>query len=115
MAANDGIRRGDAARTGDLEADTPKGRGTQVDDGPGGRITADYVSEYDTETIIEEGGEALEGLSIVTEDDPSLGLTNFKDKGPDDWAADTEEAHNPPSRLTTDHVTDRSSTLTPKK
>ena len=55
------------------------------------------------------------GLSIVDADDPSLGLTNYGDKGPDDWAADTEQAHNPPARLTTDHMTDRSSTLTPKK
>jgi hypothetical protein len=114
MAANDGIRRGDAARTGDMEAKPPVNRGAQIDDGPAGRPVGD-ASEYDPEAVLESGDESLEGLSIVNEDDPSLGLTNFRDKGPDDWAADTEESHNPPSRLTTDHFTDRSSTLTPKK
>ena len=91
-------------------------RGTEIDDGPAGMAPpSDYVSEYDSETMIEEGNEQMEGLSIVSADDPSLGLTNIGEKGPDDWAADTEQSHNPPGRLTTDHMTDRSSTLTPKK
>ena len=115
MAANDGVRRGDAARTGDLEARPPADRGTEIDDGPAGMPVGEYVSEYDSETMIEEGNEQMEGLTIVSADDPSLGLTNVGDKGPEDWAADTEESHNPPGRLTTDHMTDRSSTLTPKK
>jgi hypothetical protein len=111
MAANDGIRRGDAARTGDLEARPTMDRGTEIDDGPAGMPVADYVSEYDSETVVAEGQEQMEGLSIVSADDPSLGLTNYGEKGPED----TEESHNPPGRLTTDHMTDRSSTLTPKK
>jgi hypothetical protein len=104
MAANDAIRRGEAV---DREAAN--------DDRPANTSAEDYVSEYDVEETVEAGAELTEGLSIVNEDDPSLGLTNFRDKGPGDWAADTEQAHNPPSRLTTDHVTDRSSTLTPKR
>ena len=116
MAANDGIRRGDAARTGDLAADRSMEPGAEVDDGPAGRpSTGEYISEYDSEAMVGGGNEQMEGLSIVSADDPSLGLTNYKEKGPDDWAADTEESHNPPGRLTTDHMTDRSSTLTPKK
>jgi hypothetical protein len=115
MAANDGVRRGDSERTGDLEAKPPTRRGAQIDDGPAGNPTADYLSEYDAEATLEKGDDAMEGLTVVSEDDPNLGLTNFHGKSPDDWAADTEEAHNPPSRLTTDHLTDRSSTLTPKK
>ena len=114
MAANDGIRRGDAARTRDLEANPPAERRAEIDDGSAGPV-GDYVSEYDSEYLIADGDDEMEGLSIVSADDPSLGLTNFGDKGPDDWAADTEQAHNPPGRLTTDHMTDRSSTLTPKK
>lgn len=115
MAANDGVRRGDATRTGDLEARPRIKHGTEVDDGPAGISTDEYRSEYDAEAMVEEGEDAIEGLSIVSEQDSSLGLTNFGDKEPEDWAADTGEAHNPPSRLTTDFMTDRSSTLTPEK
>lgn len=115
MATNDGIRRGDAARTGDLEAKPKQKRGATTDDGPAGMPMADRHSDYDAETMIAEGDAQIEGMSIVDEDDPSLGLTNHGDQPPEDWAANTEESHNPPGRLTTDHMTDRSSTLKPKK
>jgi hypothetical protein len=61
-----GIKRGDRADTGDLEAKVPKDRHRD--------IAADG---------------ALEELQIRDAHDPSLGLTNIDDVPPEDWAADT--------------------------
>ncbi len=70
------------------------------DDGPGGQETADpsadgmgpsrpYLTADEAEGVADEGSGGIDDLTIVSADDPSLGLTNRGDKGPDDWAADT--------------------------
>lgn len=65
--ANDGgIKRGDRADTGDLEAKVQPNRHRD--------LTADG---------------ALEELNVRDAHDPSLGMTNIGDVPPDDWAADT--------------------------
>ena len=39
------------------------------------------------------GDPDLEGLTVMDEEDPDLGLTNIGEIGPDDWAADTGPTH----------------------
>ena len=77
-----------------------------VDDGPGGQSTGDpsadgmgpsrpYLANDETEGIVDEDSGGLDDLTIVSADDPSLGLTDYGDKGPDDWAADTGPTRTP--------------------
>ncbi|HYO82570.1 MAG TPA: hypothetical protein VES20_14295 [Bryobacteraceae bacterium] len=112
MAANDGVKRGDSERTGDLEARV------------GHEFTPDELSAEGTDVDFDmgeiEGIDAgasgdLEDLTIVQADDPSLGLTNIGDQGPDDWAADTGPTRNPDRGLSTERLRDDASTLGPDK
>jgi hypothetical protein len=92
----------------DLSGDvTQSGSGVRsVDDGPGGQQTGDpsalgmgptrpYLAADEAEGIADEGSGGIDGLTVVSADDPSLGLTNYGDKGPDDWAADTGPTQTP--------------------
>lgn len=131
MAENDGIRRGEGASTGDEKANRPvdAGRGGSgvrtVDDGPGGQITGDpsaggagrgeQTGLDDVEGISTSGSGGIDDLNIVSADDPSLGLTGFDDKEPQDWAADTGPDRNPDRGITTDSLADDRSTLAPDK
>ncbi len=85
-----------------------------VDDGPGGQPTVDtsagemtpsrpYLNLDDAEGIASDGGGGIDDLTIVSADDPSLGLTEFGETGPDDWAAATGPARVPDRGLQTDN------------
>ena len=96
-----GIRRGDRADTGDLEARPNEGVGPDGSGVPGGdggatghpTANPDALAAGDTYTstgIAELSGDSdLEDLTIHAASDPDLGLTNVGDVPPDDWAADT--------------------------
>ncbi len=96
-----GIRRGDRADTGDLEAQPTEGvgpGGSGVPDGRGGstgNVTAspDALASGPTGSstgIAEIGGDGgLEDLTVHDATDPDLGLTDIGDVPPDDWAANT--------------------------
>lgn len=106
---NDGIRRGDRADTGDLEARptdgvSEAGSGVQGGGSAVGHPTADPSALGGTRTVGEgtpsatpEVGEDytdentgdIGDLTILDATDPSLGLTNIGEVPPDDWAADT--------------------------
>jgi len=111
-----GIKRGDRADTGDLEARHKDGvgeAGSGVSAGSGGATghstaVADSMEEpvdVDTEhqedrTLPESAGDTeLDDLTIKTADDPTLGLTNIGGVPADDWAADTGPDHGPGERL----------------
>jgi hypothetical protein len=133
MSANDGIKRGDSARTGDLAANTPGkeisrgGSGVRgVDDGSVGQTTGDssagglgsagdFMELDSAEGIGTAGTGTIDELTVVSEDDPSLGLTAFGDVPADDWAADTGPARNPDRGVVTDDIADTSSTLGPDR
>lgn len=134
MAANDGIRRGDSERTGDLEARRPDdvgrtGSGVRAsDDGPAGIPTGDvgageFVPDVEYLSMDEADGVGdstastsdLEDLTIVSADDPSLGLTGTDEVPADDWAADVGPTRNPDRGLTTDDLSDDRSTLAPDR
>jgi hypothetical protein len=99
--ANDGVRRGDRADTGDEEARPTEGVSPAGSGVPGGE---DEWSGHPTanpsalpggpalssEGIAEIGGSGdLEDLTVLDATDPDLGLTNVGDKPAEDWAADT--------------------------
>ena len=69
-----GIKRGDSAETGDLEAQPSE--------------TA-YNAESVSGQLPPETGDELDELTIMDADDPDLGLTDIGEVPPDDWAADT--------------------------
>jgi hypothetical protein len=124
MSANDGIKRGDSARTGDLAAELPAevdraGAGVRAqDDGPAGQPTADSSAgelSVDGDFVGLSHGEDLGDLTVVSEDDPSLGLTAHGDVPAHDWAADTGPSRNPDRALATNDLTDRGSTLRPDR
>ena len=133
MSANDGIKRGDSARTGDLAANPPgaevtrAGSGTRgVDDGPAGQPTGDasagemlpdgnLLDLDQADGIGAEGTATLDDLTIVSADDPSLGLTAYGDVEAKDWAADTGPTRNPDRGVATDSISDTSSTLAPDR
>jgi hypothetical protein len=83
------------------------GSGTRsVDDGPGGQPTGDpsadgmgpsrpYQRNDEVEGIANEGSGGIDDLTVVSADDPNLGLTDRGGRGPDDWAADTGPTANP--------------------
>lgn len=85
-----GIKRGDSAETGDLEADvTPNAdRGGSAN---GAMVTGDAsaLGISRGRTPLSPGGNDLDDLTVMDADDPALGLTNIGDVPPDDWAADT--------------------------
>lgn len=133
MSQNDGIRRGDSARTGDLAANPPgpeitrAGSGVRgVDAGPTGQPTGDtsagelmadgnFLDLDQAEGIGTDSGNSLEDLTIVSEDDPSLGLTAHGDVEPKDWAADTGPTRNPDRGVASDSISDTGSTLGPDR
>lgn len=96
-----GIRRGDRADTGDLEARPKDGVGTSgsgVRGGAGGSsghptANPDALGGEDSFTgtgTAELGGNGdLEDLTIRDATDPELGLTGIGDTPAGDWAADT--------------------------
>ena len=106
-ASTGGIKRGDRAETGDLEARPSDGvsrAGSGVHGGGGGaegHVTAD-PSSLGTEgpgatelvgTPLHTGDTELDELTVMDAADPNLGLTNVGDIPPDDWAADTGPTH----------------------
>jgi hypothetical protein len=105
---NDGIKRGDRADTGDLEARPTEGvseagSGVQGGGSDTGHPTANPSALGDSRTLGEgtlsgtleaaegadDSGGEIGDLTIVDATDPNLGLTNVGDVPPDDWAADT--------------------------
>jgi hypothetical protein len=58
---------------------------------------------------------SLEELTIVSADDPNLGLTAHGDVPADDWAADVGPGRNPDRGVATDDLADDRSTLAPDK
>jgi hypothetical protein len=76
---------------------------------------SEFMGMDEAEGIGEGGTGDLEDLTIVSADDPSLGLTNYGDRGPDDWAADTGPGRNPDRGAVTDRLRDDSSTLGPER
>ena len=72
------------------------------DDGPAGQPTGDPSAGgmgaskryLESDAIAEQSG-GIDDLTVVSADDPRLGLTNYGDKGPDDWAADSGPTVNP--------------------
>jgi hypothetical protein len=120
--------------TADLSRDAPLGDGDSrvplgvpgggsLDDGPGGQSTTDRSAGEmlvgsstprldEVEGIGDETG-GLEDLTIVRADDPSLGLTNYGNKGPDDWAADVGPGREPDRGTIAVDPDDDRSTLAP--
>jgi hypothetical protein len=97
-----------APDTLDFDDDVTRGGSGRrgLDDGPGGQVTGDpsasgmgptknYLGNDEVEGIANEGSGGIDDLTIVSADDPSLGLTDYGSQGPDDWAADTGPTHNP--------------------
>lgn len=60
-----------------------------------------------------DGIDDLEGLTVMEAGDPTLGMTNVGDVGPDDWAADTgpDRSGDAGSGVATADLSDRRSTL----
>lgn len=125
MSANDGIKRGDSARTGDLAANLPgreigrSGSGVRgVDDGSVGQPTGDASAGglgASGEFVELDQAEDIGDLTIVNEDDPSLGLTGTSDVPADDWAADVGPSRTPDRGVVSDDIADLSGTLAPNK
>jgi hypothetical protein len=69
-----GIKRGDSAETGDLEARPDE--------------TADNAESLTSEVPLDIGDELGE-LTIMDADNPDLGLTDIGEVPAEDWAADT--------------------------
>jgi hypothetical protein len=89
-----GIKRGDSAETGDLEA-----RSTETADragsGAGAKVTGDpsALGVSRGMTPLKTGDTDLDDLTVKDASDPDLGLTDIGDASPDDWAADTGPTH----------------------
>lgn len=106
-----GVKRGDRADTGDLEAnpsETVSRGGSGVRSGNKANIpaansgfpTGDAGALADgpspgpsvlEEEAIQSGSGGIDDLTIYDATEPSLGLTGIGDVPPDDWAADTGE------------------------
>lgn len=94
-----------------------------VDDGPGGQPTGDpsaggmgpagaNMGLSEVSGIEDEGtGGGIDDLTIVSEDDPSLGLTDHGETGPDDWAANVGPTRLPDRGIVSDKLGDDRSTL----
>jgi hypothetical protein len=97
-----------------------------VDDGPAGRPTVDasaaetgpdrpYLGLDDAEGISTEAYGGVDDLTVVSEDDPSLGLTEHRKTPPKDWAAAAGASRVPDRGVQSDRPTDKSSTLSPDR
>lgn len=103
-----GVKRGDSAETGDNEARPAEGTGpggSGVYGGEpggaqgfptgnasglgGGAGTSGAGGAAGSEDLLTFGDSAIDDLTIMDADDPSLGLTNIGDVPAEDWAADT--------------------------
>jgi hypothetical protein len=83
MGQNDGgVKRGDRADTGDLTAGPTEGA-----HGAGTGPAKVTDSEFGNEDAFPIGG--LSDLTVKEGGDPTLGMTNVGEIGPDDWAADS--------------------------
>lgn len=99
MAPNDSfIQRGDREDTGDNEA-----RPDELGSGPA-QPTVDPTAFGGTTSIrhastspfsVEEELRDYDGIEVMEANDGRLGLTNFEDAPPEDWAADTGETKAP--------------------
>lgn len=109
--------------TGDTKVPLGVPGGGTLDDGPGGQMTTDrsaggmtpsrpYLAMDEADGIASDTG-GLDDLTIVRADDPSLGLTNYGDKGPDDWAADVGPDREPDRNVAVNAMDDDRSTLAP--
>jgi hypothetical protein len=109
--------------TGDTKVPLGVPGGGTINDGPGGQMTTDrsaggeypdrpYLALDQVDGIASETG-SIEDLTIVSADDPSLGLTDYGDKGPDDWAANVGPDRVPDRNVAVDALDDDRSTLAP--
>jgi hypothetical protein len=124
VALGDGDSRAPDRLT-DGEVVTRGGSGVRgVDDGPGGQQTGDasaggmgpgrpYLSLDEAEGAVNQGTGGIDDLNIVSADDPSLGLTDYGNVGPDDWAANTGPTRSPEEALPTNTM--RETRATPAK
>jgi hypothetical protein len=93
----------------DSEDVTPGGSGRRGgDDGPAGQVTGDPSAGdlrpsrpygANEEVVEDEGSGGIDSLTVVSAEDPSLGLTDLDGQSPDDWAADTGPTRNPGSGI----------------
>ena len=109
------------------EAITRGGSGVRGgDDGPAGQPTGDssaggmgpgrpYLSLDEAEGAVNSGTGGIDDLNIVSADDPRLGLTDYGNVGPDDWAANTGPTRTPEEALPTNSLREESITPAPKK
>ena len=81
-----------------------------ADDGPAGQVTGDpsagdlrpgrvYGANDEVEGMEDDGSGGIDSLTVVSADDPNLGLTDRDGNSPDDWAADTGPTRNPGSGI----------------
>ena len=88
-----GIKRGDRADTGDLEAEPTEGIGSE---GSGTGTADPGIETYDEFGSPDEeptSGANIDDLTVHAPEDGTLGLTNIGNKPPEDWAADTGPTH----------------------
>lgn len=125
VSLGDGSSRVPASRRSG-QAVTRGGSGLRsIDDGPGGQPTGDasaggsmgpgrpYLSLDEAEGLGETGRSGIDDLNVVSADDPSLGLTDYGNVGPDDWAANTGPTRTPEEGLPTNSA--REVSIKPKK
>ena len=105
------------------EVVTSGGSGVRgVDDGPGGQPTGDasaggsmgpgrpYLSLDEAEGAVNNDAGGIDDLNIVSAKDPRLGLTDYGDVGPDDWAANTGPTHTPEEAVRTSSLREEAPT-----
>lgn len=93
MGQNDGgIKRGDRADTGDLEAQPT----TSSAENSGGRVNDKQFHGSDPNSFPIGG---LSDLTVKAARDPTLGMTNVSEKPADDWAANTGPTRSPEGEL----------------
>ena len=94
-----GIKGGDRADTGDLEArptETADRSGSGAQGGGGGaegQVTGNpsALGRAQGPTDLSPDGNILDELTVHEATDPDLVLTNIRNRAPEDWAADTGE------------------------
>ena len=92
-----GIKRGDRADTGDLQAqptETADRSGSGAQGGGGGaegQVTGNpsALGRAEGPTDLKPGGNLLDELTVHEATDPELVLTAVRNRPPEDWAADT--------------------------
>jgi hypothetical protein len=92
-ASRGGVKGGDRADTGDLEARPTRSvdrSGSGAKRGPG-HVTGDpsALGAHRGPDSLAPDEDMLDELTVKDADDPDLGLTDIGDVPPDDWAADT--------------------------